>query len=154
MSAWVVSKHHINLLVSAAIERAVSIRLAPACEIMPASADAAQAIGLMLFTENVRSVVHRYGITGATEEAGYRQELAEYRFRFYPGIRPSAVAQALACYDYQACECDDDRETPAAFLVAQLENAVGEPSGSDAEPWGFDSEETVIEAMATPRVVA
>lgn len=148
MSAWVVSKHHINLLVSAAIERAIEIRLSHGCEPVPASGDAAEAIGLMLFTENVRSVVYRYRISGTPEEAGYLQELAEYRFRFYPGIRRSAIAQAVSCYDYQSCECDDYRDTPAAFFAQQLKHAVGKPIGCDAEPWGFDSEEAVVAATA------
>ena len=56
---------------------------------------------------------------GSKEEGDYLSALSAYSFRRYSNIRASAAASALACYDYQACECPDYRETAAAFFVSQ-----------------------------------
>src|ERR1700678_1161010 len=149
MSAWVVSHHHIDLLVSAAIDHAVSFKSLDIGALETATENNAQALGLMLWTENVRSVVYRYNLAGSEEERDYLSALTAYRFRRYSNVRASAAASALACYDYQACECPDYRETVAAFFVSRLEQAVGEkPSGYDSEPWGFDSEAQALAAQA------
>jgi hypothetical protein len=44
----------------------------------------AQALGLMLWAENVRSVVYRYNLSGSEEERNYLRDLNAYRFRQYP----------------------------------------------------------------------
>jgi hypothetical protein len=147
MSAWVVSHHHIDLIVSTAIDHAVSFKLLGIGTLETATENNAQALGLMLWAENVRSVVYRYNLAGSEEERDYLSALNAYRFRRYSNIRASAAASALAYY--QACECPDYRETAAAFFVSQLEQAVGErPSGYGAEPWGFDSEAQALAAQA------
>jgi hypothetical protein len=149
MSAWVVSHHHIDLLVSAAIDYGVYVRLLNIGPVEKATEENAQAIGLMLWTENVRSVVYRYNLAGSEEERGYLSALNGYSFRRYSGLRASAVVSAVACFDYQACECPDYRETAAAFFVRQLQQAVGgHPAGYDNEPRGFDSEAQVEAAQA------
>jgi hypothetical protein len=96
MSAWVVSKHHIDLLVSAAIDQGISIKLENLSVPETATEENAQAIGAMLWAENIRSVVYRYSLSGKEEERQYQQELNEYRFSRYEGIRASATAAALA----------------------------------------------------------
>jgi hypothetical protein len=148
MSAWVVSHHHIDLIVSAAIDHAVSFKFLDIGVLETATENNAQALGLLLWAENVRSVVYRYNLTGSKEEGDYLSALSAYRFRRYSNIRASAAASALACYDYQACECPDCRETAAAFFVGQLQQAVGERPGDYAkESWGFDSEAQVQAAQ-------
>jgi hypothetical protein len=148
MSAWVVSSHHIDLLVSAAIDRGVSGKLAPDGTLQKVTESNAQAFGLMLWTENVPSVVYRYNLPGTEEEQNYRLALASYSFRYYPGIRAAAAAKALACFDYQSCECADYRDTAAAFFVRQLTEIIGhEPEGYGREPWGFDTEAQVTDAQ-------
>jgi hypothetical protein len=149
MSAWVVSHHHIDLIVSTAIDHAVSFKFLDIGVLETATESNAQALGLMLWTENVRSVVYRYNLAGSEEERDYLAALNAYQFRRYSNIRTSAAASALACYDYQACECPDYRQTAAAFFVSQLQQAVGERSDDYAkEPWGFDSEAQALAAQA------
>jgi hypothetical protein len=149
MSAWVVSHHHIDLIVSTAIDHAVSFKLLGIGILETATENNAQALGLMLWTENVRSVVYRYNLAGSEEERDYLSALNAYSFRRYSNIRASAAASALACYDYQACECHDYRESAAALFVSQLQQAVGErPDDYTKEPWGFDSETQVEAAQA------
>jgi hypothetical protein len=80
MSAFVVSKHHIDLLVSAAIEQSVSVKFGNFTAFETATEDNAQAIGAMLWAENMRSVVYRYWLSGTEEEQQYQQALNQYRF--------------------------------------------------------------------------
>jgi hypothetical protein len=149
MSAWVVTKHHIDLLVSAAIEQEVLIKLDNLAVPQMATEQNAQALGAMLWAENIRSVVYRYSLSGTDEEKQYQQDLNQYQFCRYEGIRPSAIAAALACFNYQACECPDYEGTTAACFVRQLRASVGEhPKGYDREPWGFDSEAQVVAVTA------
>jgi len=144
MSAWVVSYHHINLLVSAAIDHGITFRFDRTGPLETATEDNAQALALMLWTENVRSVVYRYNLSGTPEQGEYVRALSTYRFKRHAGIRAAAAASALTCYDYQSCECPDYEATPAALFVRQLRDAVGDrPRGYDAEPWGYDTEAEV-----------
>jgi hypothetical protein len=149
MSAWVVTSHHIDLLVSVAIERGIAVKFAPIDEAVPATIELAEQIGLLLWAENIRSVIYRYRLDGTQEEAGYLQALAEYHFRFYSGIRTAAAQKALDCYDYQSCECPDYRTTAAAFIVEQLEAALGarDEATYEREPWGFDTAEAAMAAQ-------
>jgi hypothetical protein len=149
MSAWVVSSHHIDLLVSAAIDHEICLDFYKPGTLETVTEANAQALGLMLWAENIRSVVYRYNLSGTDEGEQYKLDLASYRFRRYAELRASAVASALACYDYQSCECPDYRETAAASFVQQLGRAIGdEPRGYESEPWGFDTEAQVQAAQA------
>lgn len=145
MSAWVVSKHHIDLLVSSAIERRIFLHLPNVAEPVVATLAIADLIGTMLWRENIRSVAYRYNLCGKDEEAGYLRELAAYRFRQYTGVRAAAASAALACYDYQSCECPDYRATVAAHFVDVMLAAIG-PCETGNEPWGFDTAESVTAA--------
>jgi hypothetical protein len=153
MSAWVVTKHHIDVLVSAAIERAVAIKLEGAEALVPVTPENATFVGRMLLRENIASVVYRYRLCGTDEAFDYLRGLVRYKFTFYPAIRASAVAQGLECYDYQACEHDTYETSAAAFFVAQLRTALGGEEGTNADPWGFDSEEEVL-AVSSAAVTA
>lgn len=144
MSAWVVTKHHIDVLVSAAVERGITIRFARVGAVVPVTSENATFVGRMLLRENIASVVHRYRLCGTDEAFEYLRDLVRYNFTFYPAVRPSAVAQAVECYDYQSCEHDGYETSAAAFFVSQLKTALGGQQGSDADPWGFDSEDEVL----------
>ena len=144
MSAWVVTKHHIDVLVSAAVERGITIRFASVGAVVPVTLENATFVGRTLLRENIASVVHRYRLCGTDEAFEYLRDLVRYNFTFYPAVRPSAVAQAVECYDYQSCEHDGYETSAAAFFVSQLKTALGGQQGSDADPWGFDSEDEVL----------
>lgn len=149
MSAWVVSKHHIDLLVSAAIERQIPVKFLNIDVTETATEENANAIGKMLLAENIRSVVYRYNLAGTKEALQYERDLNAYEASRYQSVRPSAAACAANCFDYQACECPDYQDTPAAFFVRQLKAVVGDnPKGYDSEPWGFDTETQVLAATA------
>jgi hypothetical protein len=149
MSAWVVTKHHIDVLVSAAVERGITIKFGRVGALVPVTLENATYVGRMLLRENIASVVHRYRLCGTDEAFEYLRGLVRYTFTFYAAIRPSAVAQALDCYDYQSCEHDGYETSAAAFFVSQLKATLGNQQGTDADPWGFDSEDEVL-AVSNP----
>ena len=141
MSAFVLSSTHIDVLVSAAIELGLS----------KAFREEADELGRMLWRENVRSVVHRYGLAGTPEEASYEADVAAYRFRRYPGISPVAVAKAVHCYAYQSCEHPEWDASQAHRVAERLRDAVlCGMAGYDAAPWGFDAPEQAIAQTMLP----
>jgi hypothetical protein len=132
MFAFVLSSTHIDVPVSAAIEFGLT----------KAFGEEADELGRMLRRENVRSVVHRYRLTDMPEEAAYEADIATYRFRRYPGIRPVAAANAAHCYAYQSCEHPEWEGSQARRVTDALRDAILRGmTGYDAVPWGFDQPE-------------
>ena len=142
MSAWVVARAHIDVLVLAGVQFGVPYD--PACR-QPVGPAVLAAAGAELWGENVRSVNHRYGEDDQAEE--YPAPAAEVV------LDAVAVVKAVDCYVYQSCEHPDWAATRAANYCARLRDAAmtglplaapqpGErrryPVGYDAAPWGID----------------
>lgn len=156
MSAWVVSKHHIDVLVSALIEFDVYVRLGdgrprPAKDLDPV------AIGQMLWTENVRSVTARYDLATTQdkerqdEHAGYIDDIVGYAFTQRHGFKPGPLAHALACYEYQSCEHATWRDSAACEAVYDLYRALCRRlPGYDDGPWGVDTECDLMKVCSMP----
>ena len=69
-------------------------------------------LGRMLIAENYRSVNYRYT---------QKDEPHPYYFQIWGGrMDPVQVIKACDCFDYQACETDDYRDTAAARLVDNI----------------------------------
>lgn len=142
MSAWVVSKAHIDALVNAAAQFGVIT-----------NSREAHAAGRLLWAENVRSVNHRY--YEDSEPPEYTIETTEAVFH------AAAVVRVLDCYEYQSCECPDWEKTAAFAWCLHLRDAALDrlPAGATEEvrdgpfrvpryrtwpeykqtPWGIDS---------------
>jgi hypothetical protein len=106
MSAWVVSRAHIDAIMSVAVQRKVC------------TAEEATAIGHMLWRENVRSVNFRYDERGRTPS---------YRFTEAEEWVDSAVAlKLLHCLGYQSCERPDWQRSEAYAWLLALEEKLGE----------------------------
>jgi len=164
MSAFVVSKAHIDLLVAAAIrgprpERGImpdttwqTLRWwsKPAREIRSmdlqelqgfrreAQPERASEIGWMLLLENVRSVQYRYSDAGddlpGPVSAYWREPYAWQD----PGYRLSVVEalKALDCYAYQSCEHAEWEDSEAAQFAEALRRAlVHALKGYEDAPW-------------------
>jgi len=132
MSAWIVSHHHVNLILSAAIERGFTARLAPDGPTLAVSAATAAAFGHMLLEENIRSVAHRYGYEGTARHQDALAPLADYAFH------------ALLCYDYQACEAPGYDTSPAGTFARELlDITFHEPFDAEDDRWGYDTEAQV-----------
>jgi hypothetical protein len=164
MSAFIVSKKHIDALVGAAIAykgRGIQAFrwIAPNpfqsgnssydvdCALDLVNADQ---VGRMLWKENIRSVCHRYPEKDRAElsEAfsGYREaaEYADaetYRFRRLLDTLPAlpALLKAIDCYEYQSCEHPEWEVSSArAFCQALRKTLIQQLPGYDAAPWGID----------------
>lgn len=160
MSAFVVSKTHIDLLVAVAVrgprpERGITPDTVwhtlrwwskPAREIRgtdlhelqafrrEAVPERASEVGFMLLAENLRSVLHRYD--GAED---MRPDWAREPYAWAdPGYRLTVTEalKAVDCYCYQACECPDYEDSEAAQFCEALRRAlVHSLEGYDGAPW-------------------
>lgn len=173
MSAWVVSKTHIDLMVKAADaysrrygytefgwwrtdekgEFAGWYRLGSSRD----GGDIVEYVtwteaGQMLVDECVKSVRYRYpsdepsDLPGPTE----RYYLEPYVFED-PGyvLTPAEVFKAIDCYDYQSCEHPGWRQSSAYQFCESLRHAVCRGvEGYEDAPWGFDE----VPSGATRRV--
>lgn len=147
MSAWIVSKGHIDALVQGlVVEQLVEMN------------DAA-ATGRLLWEECRRSVAYRYPNDADGEWPGpidltiadinaYVPEMIE------SPLNDAKLAHQLACYGYQSCEHPEWETSEAYRLVKTLEGVIGLRNGCDVTdpnslwnwtrrseplPWGIDN---------------
>jgi hypothetical protein len=151
MSAWIVSRAHIDALVLAGVQWGVIERPDPAT---------LTETGRMLWAECLASVAYRY----PEDVSGRRPGPNDFEDSDVPAYTaPSAevllsaagVVKAAACYRYQSCKHPgwEEPDNPARRYVEDLRLAVlaslspeqvvrrhGEdvPLGYDAAPWGID----------------
>ena len=91
----------------------------------------------LLAAENVRSLRHRYPKDSYEAEEGTPDAAAIARWREAP-LSPGAMLKALACFDYQSCETDDYRQTPAAALVERMRtDAINKCPGFEEAEWAI-----------------
>jgi hypothetical protein len=139
MSAFVVSTAHIDTIVSAAIDLELFAAHTDHGTLERVCPETASAFGKMLLAENVRSVVHRYHLTGSAEAFDYAELVETYEFRYYPCVPAGAAAKALDCFDYQSCETDDYEKSLAYAFTCRMAKALNKHlAGYEAAPWGID----------------
>lgn len=140
MSAWVVSKRHIDAMVQAGLETArrdggefTYYHGTRRCEL---DGDSADRVGAMLWEENKRSVDYRYSETNEREP---------YTFQRRPSLAPVVILKALDCYEYQSCEHDAWNTSEArAYCEALRKALISELPGYNAAPWGLDEAEREV----------
>lgn len=142
MSAWVVTKAHIDVLVNGLVQY----------QLAPVDPAALNKIGAMLWRENHKSVNYRYS---------QRKRTPAYRFEGVEApLRDDCLLDAFACFDYQSCEHDGWLKSESFALLNRLRDAIlmkhgVEDLSPDCEaeetlkdklgkglpkpPWGFDS---------------
>ncbi|MCO7219488.1 hypothetical protein [Klenkia sp. PcliD-1-E] len=147
MSAWIVSRAHIDVLVQGLCESEHVTHLGP------------DEVGRSLWQECLRSVAYRYPADGDGNRPGpvdFRDDDVEtYTYR-RPSVRISLTGlhHAIACYAYQSCEhqgwqnSDAERWTSGlrAVLAKHPEVCTDPPSGE--HPWGY--EETDVHQASVP----
>lgn len=142
MSAFVVNDEHIDALLTAGLVWGEKT-FGPISWDWPAPSDqppaltreTADAVGLMLLSENVRSVNARYR---------EQDEVGPYRFQRLPGKPdPVVILKAIDCLEYQSNETTDWPESEAfAFCAAMRYRAIRELPGYDNGPgWNIDERE-------------
>ncbi|MEU8664688.1 hypothetical protein [Actinoplanes philippinensis] len=113
MSAWIVDRDHLDLLLTAAVQWNLI------------TADQADDTGRMLWKENLASVAYRYPRDrdgGRPGPHGFRdRDVDTYRYRPYPGrIDPEVIEAAAGSLWYQSCEHPGWHDSAAAQWVNRL----------------------------------
>ena len=101
-------------------------------------------IGAMLWAENLQSVSERYPDDHSGERPG-RVGLADadiLAYEFTPQayhVTPVEALKALACYEYQACEHDEWDQSEAKDFCESLRHAlINALPGYEEAPWSWD----------------
>lgn len=157
MSAWVVSKAHIDTLVSAALQLGGYFRGeafgvyhdGDRTDVTRANADE---IGARLIAECVASVSYRYPSDNV--EAGElpgpcdAYYLRPYTFERTRKLSLAEIARAISCYDYQSCEHPEWEASWAHAFCRRLEQrTLASLPGYDDAPWGFEESDARSEAI-------
>ena len=144
MSAFLVSKEDIDLLVSGMREHDTAVRIDG--QFHRANKLDPTTLGKILWQENVESLAARYG---ARERDDNAAEIAAYRFKSYGPVKPGALAQLASCYAYQTCEHEGWRASDAFFAICGLEHALCKllPGAGDA-PWGISDKTDIAKCLA------
>jgi len=132
MSAFIVSHKHIDALVSAMLDARMSYW--DGHNRVYVTRANAEETGRILLSENVRSVLYRYGGRIGDDE---RQAATSYRFAY--AVRPRSpvqVIKAVHCLDYQSCETED-WENSIAWRICQaiMANVTSRLPGYEAAAW-------------------
>lgn len=122
MSAWIVSKAHIDVLVTGLVRS----------EVVASEGLTPDQLGQALWEENHRSVNYRYGEDTPTPE--YRHEAHD--------VSPVVLLKQIGCYDYQSCEhpgwIDSDAKRWSGKLYLLLAGRVDTHTAEyDEAPWGI-----------------
>lgn len=135
MSAWMVSKNHLDVMVTAAISLGL------------ADKSSANEIGEMLQQENCSSLMARYGDRYEMHD-GTLPNPGEYLragFIARPDENLAHVAKQVHCYQYQACEHEGWNASEARALTDQMLVAIAAKLNTSdlrslplyiAAPWG------------------
>jgi len=123
MSAWILSKHHIDAILTAyknwSIDR-------PGFE-------ALDTLGQKLTNENYKSVNHRYG-----EE----KKPPEYKFEVTKPYNPLQIVKAIHCLDYQSCEHPGWARSKAKKFLERMEHtAVSRHPEYEKSEWALEEEQ-------------
>lgn len=157
MSAFVVSKDHINYLVAAAREFGTVLR--PDFGRGPDSVANPDAFGQALWDENYRSVNHRYDTEDKTPEFHYDKRYDRFKFKTFEEL--AFLHKAVSCYDYQSCECPDYQNTVACRFCNETDNDILRRMLNDIDqtnkahdvfPWGIDSMKQIEDVMRKMKI--
>lgn len=150
MSAYICDREHIQYLVQAAMSRSVTgtsgarwFHAGEWKQLAGTDYSKAPEVANMLLMENIRSVSCRYPnessatLPGDHPEPFTRKDFATVRWH---NFKPRQVWHSCRCYDYQACESDDWRETEAYAFISSLKedagNAMAGEVDHNAGEWG------------------
>ncbi len=117
MSAFIVSHNHINAIVRFASQHNIN-----------GVAGNEQVTAELLLAENTRSVNYRYKESAPVEAIIFAADA--------PELTPIEAIKACNCLDYQSCETEDWRSTPACELLDAIKSdAARRLAGYEDVPW-------------------
>lgn len=147
MSAWIVSREHIDILVTA---------------LDPSTQAEGDRLGRMLWAECLKSVAYRYphdtdgGRPGPTDF----HDADVQTYIWTPREVPAAwIRAAASCYDYQSCEHPGYKTSEARRIAHSLceryaaydrHRDYNQPVGPDNPPWGINGSDLAELAALDP----
>jgi hypothetical protein len=143
MSAWIVSKEHIDALVQAGTSTRDDFRVRWYHNGVSHKLDSTNvdAVGVMLWQECYRSVTHRYEDTTDGQRPGpiglTRYDIEDYTFTRGQQLPLVASLKLIHCYEYQSCEHDGWEASEAqTFCHALRKLLITRLPGYGDAPWG------------------
>src|ERR1051326_2304968 len=133
MSAWIVSKEHIDTLVAGLWmpEHEGYPTYYHNGEPMRKHYDPSE-VGQMLWDENYRSVNYRYD---------ENKTAPRYTYTEPQPVSAVQLIKSIDCYEYQSCETPDWPDSEAyTFCQALRSHAIGKLPGYDEAHWGVPSD--------------
>lgn len=180
MSAWVVNKEHIDVLVSLALSGARDERdvrpdhgwrrlswfevdpFGPEFEsnepLRTIDRDNLDEVGRMLWQENVASVAYRYPDDNQSSRPGPVSDDIDAEAENYEWTDPryrSTIGEAfqtIGCYEYQSCEHPEWRTSEAKRFCDSLRDHLA--AALYEGPWGWDAESLRLARSRPPGVVS
>jgi len=168
MSAYIVDKTHIDLLVTAAEQLSPQhyggFRWYHGSDRQKLNYENRHEVGIMLWSENLASVMGRYPDDKDGERPGPADftdtDVLGYRFAEVPGVTNdprliAVVAKAIDGYEYQSCEHDGwEASSAAAFCTALRRLLLKQlPTYEEADAWEFTDRNLLIKMRrALPRM--
>jgi len=164
VSAYIVSKEHIDAIVSAALvcaqDSGGSFRWYVegdnhSHELTYTDTERATEVGAMLWAENLASINARYVDTiehpencpGPNDFEGI-SSVDLYRFKRTPRLDPVVILKAINCYTYQSCEHEGWKSSQSkTFCDALTAHVISMLPGYDEAPWSLDTDR--IKELAT-----
>jgi len=129
MSAWIVSKEHIDALVTAALKDNLYFYHNDGVHYVKTKKEC-DFIGNELTKENYKSVNYRY-----SED----DKAPKYSYEYNGGWKPIEIIKSCHCYGYQSCEHDGWKDSIShSFINALKESLIHELPGYDEAPWGIN----------------
>ena len=150
MSAWVVSKAHINAMVDAGMHvhyrpfhwypKGGDVGKSPTL-----TQETADRVGQMLLDECIASVSYRYDEGYPTRLPGKTNAEHVIPFQYKPLMNPPTpveVLKIISCYEYQSCEHPQWEDSEAhCFCRALRKSTIDRLPGYDEAPWGWEDKE-------------
>lgn len=144
MSAWVVEKAHVNLMVDAAL----ATRYKPFTwytqdgECHQLTDENRDEVGQMLMDECVKSVCYRYDDSEITDLPGRAdaEYLIPFKYKMFATPPPPVVIlKQVRCYMYQSCEHNEwETSSAKAFCDSLISSLIGRLPGYEEAPWGWE----------------
>ncbi len=125
MSAFIISKEHIDCLVTYAVFKRLHCRVNDRTQ---ADLDNADEIGQLLVNENYRSYNYLYNDENINPYV--------YSFTKSPKYSLIQIIKACNCYNYQSCETDDYYQSDAYYLVDNIiKSCIMDLPGYEESMW-------------------
>ncbi len=150
MSAWIVDKAHINLMINAGLSPRDPLQWFHNGDWHKLEHGNTDQVGQMLLDECIRSVSTRYEDSPVTDLPGRADAAYLVPFKHKLAYGPPAAAivfKQIHCYEYQSCETDDWEQTEAHAFCRDLEDhLIRRLPGYEDAPWGWETwpEENLI----------